>query len=194
MNTGKPKRRIVIRNGTIVTMNTSRDIISADILIENDRILKIGQVPETTEFEIDARNQIIMPGFIQTHVHLCQALFRNQADDVSLIDWLQQYIWPMEAAHTAESIAISARLGLAEMLQCGTTTIMDFGTMRHTHVLFAEAEKAGISIEKNIELNSAPFIGEEKKLRQAFLNILIKSNPTQSIRRKIKMLAGIQNG
>ncbi|MCK5737716.1 5'-deoxyadenosine deaminase [bacterium] len=144
MKTGKPDSRIIIRNGTIVTMNVARDIFTADILIENDRILKIGSISEIADKEIDARGKVVLPGFIQTHTHLCQALFRNQADDLPLIEWLQQYIWPMEAAHTEESIAVSARLGLAEMLHCGTTTIMDFGTMRHTDVLFAEAEKAGI--------------------------------------------------
>jgi 5-methylthioadenosine/S-adenosylhomocysteine deaminase len=140
----KPDHRIIIRNGKLVTMNAARDILSADILIQNDRILKIGSVSESADIEIDARGKIILPGFIQTHVHLCQALFRNQADDVALIDWLQQYIWPMEAAHTEESIAVSARLGLAEMLHCGTTTIMDFGTLHHTDVLFCEAQKAGM--------------------------------------------------
>jgi cytosine/adenosine deaminase-related metal-dependent hydrolase len=50
---------------------------------------------------IDARGCAVLPGFIQTHIHLCQTLFRGAADDLSLIDWLKQRVWPMEAAHTA---------------------------------------------------------------------------------------------
>ena len=51
----------------------------------------------------------VLPGFVQTHLHLCQTLFRGAADDLSLIDWLKKRVWPMEAAHSAESVRASAR-------------------------------------------------------------------------------------
>ena len=57
---------------------------------------------------IDADGCAVLPGFIQTHIHLCQTLFRGSADDLSLIDWLKKRIWPMEAAHTR---GINSRIG-----------------------------------------------------------------------------------
>ena len=50
---------------------------------------------------IDAAGCAVLPGFVQTHIHLCQTLFRGAADDLSLLDWLKKRVWPMEAAHTA---------------------------------------------------------------------------------------------
>ncbi len=57
------------------------------------------------------------PGFVQTHIHLCQTLFRGGADDLELIDWLKLRVWPMEAARTPESLYASARLGIAELIK-----------------------------------------------------------------------------
>lgn len=135
---------ILIKNGMLLTMNPEREILSADILIEDDRISQIGRIETQATTIIDATDKLVMPGFVQTHTHLCQTLFRNQADDLSLLDWLQQKIWPMEAAHTEQSITLSANLGIAELFRCGTTTIMDMGTVHHTDAIFTAAEKTGI--------------------------------------------------
>jgi len=54
-----------------------------------------------------------MPGLIQAHVHLCQTLFRGLADDLPLEAWLARRIWPLESAHTDESVYWSAMLGAA---------------------------------------------------------------------------------
>ena len=62
---------------------------------------------------IDARGCAVIPGFVQAHVHLCQALFRGMADDLPLLEWLRSRIWPLEAAHDAASLTASAELGLA---------------------------------------------------------------------------------
>ena len=59
---------------------------------------------------IDARGGYVLPGFIQTHIHLCQTLFRGYADDLPLMDWLRTRVWPMEAAHTPASLRAAARL------------------------------------------------------------------------------------
>src|SRR5207253_2333298 len=81
---------------------------------------------------------------VQAHVHLCQTLFRNQADDLELMDWLSKRIWPMEAAHTEETLYISAKLGIYELLSTGTTCILDMGTVRHTESILRAAREFGM--------------------------------------------------
>jgi cytosine/adenosine deaminase-related metal-dependent hydrolase len=136
---------LLIQNGLIVTVNEASEIFSGDILVEDSKIVDIGSglnYPGT--IKVDASDYFITPGFIQTHVHLCQTLFRNLADDLSLLDWLKKKIWPLEGQHTERSLRRSARLGLAELLLGGTTTIMDMGTVHHMNVVFEEIEKSGI--------------------------------------------------
>jgi 5-methylthioadenosine/S-adenosylhomocysteine deaminase len=85
----------------------------------------------------------VLPGFVQTHLHLCQTLFRGAADDLSLIDWLRKRVWPMEAAHTAESIRASARLSIAELVRGGTTCALTMETVRHTEEVLRVVEETG---------------------------------------------------
>src|SRR5664280_1503727 len=92
---------------------------------------------------VDARGPWLMPGFVQTHIHLCQTLLRNGPDDLPLLPWLRTYVWPGEAAHAEASLEISARLGLAELLAGGTTALLDMGTVHHTDAVFRAAEASG---------------------------------------------------
>ncbi len=86
----------------------------------------------------------LVPGFVQTHIHLCQTLFRGLADDLPLLDWLGQKIFPFENAHDKNSLRISAKLGLNELLSGGTTTLLDMGTLRYQEVVFEEMIASGI--------------------------------------------------
>lgn len=136
---------LLIKNGTLVTMNPSRDVLKADLLIESDQIKKIGfHIEEAAKEVIDAENMLVIPGLIQTHVHLCQTLFRGSADDLELLDWLKLRIWPLEGSHDEESLYISARLGLLELLRGGTTAVIDMGTVHHTDALFTAVKESGI--------------------------------------------------
>ncbi len=129
---------VVLRGGTVVTMNATRDVVRGDLLLEDGRIAKIAERIDAPRGAtvVDADGAIVLPGLVQAHVHLCQALFRGMADDLPLIAWLRERIWPFEAAHTEKSLYASARLGLAEMLRAGTTTILDMGTVRHQDAVF----------------------------------------------------------
>jgi len=89
---------------------------------------------------------LVLPGFVQGHVHLCQTLLRGLAEDLPLERWLRERIWPLEAAHDPESLRASARLGLAEALLQGATTLLDMGTVRHTEVIAAEAVASGARV------------------------------------------------
>jgi 5-methylthioadenosine/S-adenosylhomocysteine deaminase len=135
---------ILIKNGTIVTMDGENSIVRGDLLIRDGRIGSVGEQNTGQSDEIiDASGCAVLPGFVQTHIHLCQTLFRGAADDLSLIDWLKKRIWPMEAAHTPESIRASARLGIAELIKGGTTCALTMETVRHTEEVFRAVEEMG---------------------------------------------------
>ncbi len=142
---------MLIRGAIVVTMNEAREVIPrGDVLVVGDRIARVGPEGTVATGEaaghevIAASGRVLIPGLVQSHVHLCQTLFRNQADDLALLEWLRRRIWPFEAAHDEASIAASAELGIAECLRGGTTAIMDMGTVRHTEVIFEAARRAGI--------------------------------------------------
>ncbi len=134
---------ILIKGGTIVTMDEKNSIVRGDVLIRDGRIAEIGQVHGVATTIIDAAGCAVLPGFVQTHIHLCQTLFRGAADDLALIDWLKQRVWPMEAAHTAESIRASARLGIAELIKGGTTCALTMETVRHTEEVLRAVDETG---------------------------------------------------
>jgi 5-methylthioadenosine/S-adenosylhomocysteine deaminase len=100
----------LIRNATILTMNDRLDIVEGALVVRDGRIASIGAEPEERfDTVMDARGAYLLPGFIQTHVHLCQTLFRGYADDMPLLEWLRRRIWPMEAAHTPSTLRASTR-------------------------------------------------------------------------------------
>jgi 5-methylthioadenosine/S-adenosylhomocysteine deaminase len=134
---------ILIKNGTVVTMDARDSIVRGDVLVNNGRITEIGGAGHAADTVIDATDCAVIPGFVQTHIHLCQTLFRGAADDLALIDWLKQRVWPMEAAHSAESIAASARLGIAELIKGGTTCALTMETVNHTAEVFKVIEETG---------------------------------------------------
>ncbi|OZU87818.1 N-ethylammeline chlorohydrolase [Virgibacillus indicus] len=138
-------RSILIKNAQIITMNFQEEIVYGDLYIEDDRIKQVGgDLGYRADQVIDAKNKTIIPGFIQTHIHLCQTLFRGQADDLELMDWLQKKIWPLEASHDEESSYYSAMLGLGELIQSGTTTIVDMETVNHADSAFQAMAESGI--------------------------------------------------
>jgi len=134
----------LIRNATILTMNDALDIVHGAVSIRDGRIVSVGREPsEAHDTIIDARGAYLLPGFIQTHVHLCQTLFRGYADDMPLLEWLRRRVWPMEAAHTPDTLRASARLAAAELLLSGTTTALTMETVHDTDVVFEALEEFG---------------------------------------------------
>lgn len=136
---------ILIKGGSVVTMDSQNSIVRADLLVRNGVIERIGDLgePVSSATLINANGCAVLPGFVQTHIHLCQTLFRGAADDLALIDWLKQRVWPMEAAHNAESVAASARLGIAELIKGGTTCALTMETVNHTEEVFKVVEETG---------------------------------------------------
>lgn len=138
---------IRIQNATVVTMNEQRAVFTGSVLIQDDRIARVSAEitpEETVDEEIDAHGGLLIPGLIQTHVHLCQTLFRGRADDLELLDWLSKRIWPLEGAHDPDSVYYSAQLGIGELFAGGTTSIIDMETVHHTESAFEAIRAAGI--------------------------------------------------
>ena len=134
---------ILIKNGALVTMDQQNSIVRGDVLLSDGQITEIAGSGQTADTVIDAGGCAVIPGFVQTHIHLCQTIFRGAADDLALIDWLKQRVWPMEAAHTATSIAASARLGIAELIKGGSTCALTMETVNHTGEVFKVVEESG---------------------------------------------------
>ncbi|MEO6461663.1 MAG: amidohydrolase family protein, partial [Candidatus Eisenbacteria bacterium] len=137
---------LVFRDATLVTMDPARRLVRGDLAVERGRIVSVGTPVAGADTVIDAAGTLIVPGFVQAHVHLCQALFRGLAEETDLLAWLRGKIWPLEAAHDADSVAASARLGLAEAIKNGTTALFDMGTVRHTDAIAEVAVESGIRV------------------------------------------------
>src|SRR3954454_14256222 len=136
---------LLIRGGTVLTLNDAWDVVDGDVSIRDGRIAAIGaNLAGHHDRTIDARGGYVLPGLIQTHIHLCQTLFRGYADDLSLMDWLRTRVWPMEAAHTAESLRAAARLATTELLCSGTTAVLTMETVHDTDVVFEAVAESGL--------------------------------------------------
>ncbi len=103
-----------------------------DIVVKDDKIMSVGTAP--TEFTADkvisGKDKLATPGFVNAHTHVSMTLLRSYADDMQLMDWLENKIWPIEAKMKKEDIYWGAMLGIAEMLKGGTTAFADmYGDM-----------------------------------------------------------------
>lgn len=141
--------RTLLANATVITMNPARDVLDTDILIENGVIADMGPGlagrPENADAErIDLSGRIVIPGLIQSHMHVTQSLFRGLADEMELMDWLQRRIWPLEGAHSPETNAAAARLAAAEGLRSGVTAFIDMGTAHCQDAIFETMRDVGM--------------------------------------------------
>ena len=96
-----------------------------DVYIEDGRIREIGSISVEADEVIDAKNMALLPGFINTHTHAAMTLFRGWGDDMELMDWLNNRIWPMEAHLDEDLVYWGTKLACLEMIRTGTTTFMD---------------------------------------------------------------------
>lgn len=115
--------KILIKNGYVVSM--VKEIIKADVLIEDDRIVFIGNSDAVADKIIDATNKVVMPGLINAHTHVPMSIFRGYSDELTLHDWLRKKMWPIEDKMTAEDAYYSSMLSGIEMIKSGTTTFND---------------------------------------------------------------------
>ena len=126
------KYDIIIHNGTVVTANGNFDVVNDGLICIKDGIIETVSsapadcLPSGAADIIDAKGGIIMPGLVNTHTHLPMTLLRGVADDLPLFDWLNRYIFPLEAKYmNPDNVRLGSLLGCAEMLLSGTTTCCD---------------------------------------------------------------------
>ena len=98
-----------------------------NIMIDGNKITGIGEVP--ADFRpakvIDGKNHLATPGFVNAHTHTSMTLTRSYADDMALMEWLNDKVWPIEAKLNEEDIYWGAMLAMVEMVRTGTTTFAD---------------------------------------------------------------------
>lgn len=137
---------ILIHNCTAVLMDQAGTVLpGAYVAVEGTKIVSVGTVrPQGTfDQEIDGKGNVLMPGFVNAHTHVPMTAMRGYGDGNNLQDWLNNYIFPVEARWDDRAVRSCTALGLAEMIASGVTTIADM--YMHTDIIAQEVASAGIS-------------------------------------------------
>ncbi len=123
--------RTLLKHAMIVTMDDKGQVYTdGNLLFEDDRILQAGTAPvdeNTCDEVLDLTGKFILPGLVNTHVHTSQQLARGLADDVDLLTWLHDRIWPYESSMTEGDSYISTLFCAAEQIKAGVTAIAEPG-------------------------------------------------------------------
>jgi len=146
---------LLIENGILLTVNSNDAVYSEGFLyIEDDRIVAIGdgKVPDSIRSQadevIDASGQIVMPGLVNSHVHLQQTLVRGLADDREVWDWVQNVAFPVYGEMANEEVYLATLIGIIENIHSGATAITDNQTVRsrpgNFNASFRAAKESGI--------------------------------------------------
>jgi cytosine/adenosine deaminase-related metal-dependent hydrolase len=161
---------ILLTSGTVVTMNSRREILKdGAVAIEGNRVAEVGKTRKLravcrADVEIGCKGKLILPGLVDAHVHLAQALLRGVADDLSLVPWLNKRILPLQGSYTPREGELSAKLCCVEMIKSGTTTFVE--SLLHWRYGFDEiakmVEKIGIRAVLSKSLMNVPNYADQK--------------------------------
>lgn len=121
---------LVIENGTVLTMDAADTVVeTGGVAISGGRIQMVGDAAAmaavTAKDRVDAAGGLILPGLVNTHTHGAMTLFRGLADDLPLMSWLHDHIFPAESRLTEQMVTTGAKLACLEMIASGTTTFCD---------------------------------------------------------------------
>ena len=138
-----------------------------NIMIECDRIKAMGEVPEgfLPDKTIDGKDHFAIPGLVNAHTHASMNLLRSYADDMELMDWLTNKIWPVEEKMGSDDIYWGAMLAAAEMIRSGTTAFADLYGPCEERVAEATIESGLRGILSRCLIGVAP--DSDKKLEEA---------------------------
>lgn len=136
----------MILTGTVIV--ESGDLLEdGAVVVSSDTIREVGSREGILEKYPDSETRdfdLVSPGLVGGHVHSVQSLGRGMADDRALLDWLSDYVLPMEARLSAEETEAAAKLGYVEMIESGMTTAIDHLTVHHSDVAIEAVRDAGI--------------------------------------------------
>ena len=115
---------LLLRGGLVVTQDEKRRVVSGDVLLDDERIVAVGDIDRSAENVIDCSGCAVLPGFINLHQHVANTLLRGVADDVPLEEMLPKAS-AIDAKLTRRDVQIGALLGCVEMIRSGTTSFHD---------------------------------------------------------------------
>lgn len=163
---------------TLAITGTRLDGRDVDILVHGSRITAIHDAGEAGEAvaaaarRIDGRRSAVLPGLANAHTHSAMAIMRGLADDMPLMPWLNEKIWPFEAHLTEEDVYWGARLACVEMIRTGTTFFNDMywffhGTARAAVDSGLRCQLAGAMIDLGDPARAEAAKHEHQALREA---------------------------
>ena len=174
----------LIENGIILPMNAPTQenaFFTGNVGIEGDRIAFVSADSSDSKLfiekhkddftRIDATGKVVMPGLINTHTHVAMSLLRGISDDVPLMEWLEQHIWPIEGKMAYDEVLTGAHLGILEMLMGGTTTFVDM--YPYEEAVAQAAEDAGIRAVVSpcpMDFRMEHFESDWRKVQERFSN------------------------
>ncbi|PSP50598.1 ethylammeline chlorohydrolase [Halobacteriales archaeon QH_1_68_42] len=136
----------MLLTGTVV-VDATTVIEDGAVVVDGSRIEAVGQRDALVDQYADRETHeydVLLPGFVGGHIHSVQSPGRGIADDTELLDWLFDYVLPMEASLSAEEMDVAARLGYLELIENGTTTCIDHLSVAHAGRAFEAAGELGI--------------------------------------------------
>jgi len=192
---------ILIEDAIVVTVDRSRRVIEGgSVLVEDGRIAEIlGPASRASarraELKVSARGMALIPGLIDTHLHLAQSLLRGCADDLSLVEWLKERVWPMQGSFTKEDGRVSAELSMLEMIKSGTTSFVGVDVVsRYGFDGIARAvTKAGMRAALAKTIMDSPGYGSKGSIMPAGL-VEEKEDCIREAKSMIKKWNGIDGG
>jgi 5-methylthioadenosine/S-adenosylhomocysteine deaminase len=158
----------------LAVSNATLGGVAVGVRSADGRITALGPEvePEATDELIDAGGMALVPGLVNAHTHAAMTLFRGFADDLPLMEWLTEHIWPVEKRMDDEDVYWGSRLACVEMIRTGTTCFWDM--YWHAHATARAVEDAGLRavtaaplIDDNDESKSERACGDaERSLEQ----------------------------
>ncbi|MGW3622966.1 amidohydrolase family protein [Streptomyces sp. NPDC000880] len=183
-------RKTILKGGTIVSMDTGTGDLIGDILIDGGTIRSIAPTLEADDAEIvDVSGHIVLPGFIDSHRHLYQALLRGLATDWSLVQYCVAMFGTIGHHFTPEDVHLGEKLGALDALDSGVTSVFDWShsqlSPEHTDAMVEALQGTGIratfgyggSANQYVECLAEPFLStspmpeaEVRRLREGVLS------------------------
>ncbi len=182
---------ILLKNAQIVTLNENDDVIAeGSIGIRDNRIDYIGNCDRGLEAVysrvLDCKGKAVMPGFVNAHNHLAMTMFRNYADDLKLMDWLFNKIFPLEDKLTDEAVYWASLLAMVEMIKSGTTTFSDMYFFMESTARAASESGMRAALSRGLQGDS----GQEELDSRLKENLELYENWNNSCNGRVKVMLG----